>query len=175
MSLNDVLLPSSTGSVISLSGDNIFTHQALEREQFISNFDSKWYKCHLISATVKKYYNDPDNVIYASWNFHQLFDGLNTQAGVGVAVKFDHIGDCEEILIGDKFERRCKIFVVVQFIDRDVANFFGNILKDGTMRIDDYSYLSFLFAKDPDRMKYCLEQKFETVKHLFEDDENSLA
>jgi hypothetical protein len=170
MSLNDVSPTSPSASVVSISHDPSFALQALEEERIIRQFDSKWYKCHLISRTVGEYKNDLDNIIYASHTFHQLFDGLNTEKGIGVLVKFERFGDIEEVLVGNNiFEKRQKIFVVVQFRDRDIATDYGRILKLGSTKLDDYSYSSFVYARNGGRMRYFLEAKCESSLPFFQD------
>jgi hypothetical protein len=170
MSLNDVFPTSPSASVVSISHDRGNALQALEEERIVRQFDSKWYKCHLISQTVDEYKRDPDNIVYASHTFHQLFDGLNTMAGVGVLVKFEHFGEVEEVLVGDNtFENRQKIFVTVRFRDRDIATSYGTILKTGTTKIDDYSYLSCLYARDGERMKYFITEKYKSCLPYFQD------
>jgi len=161
MSLNNLLQISPSASVVTIGKSVGCALQALEEERIVRQFDSKWYKCHLISATNKKYEKDPDNIIYASHNFHQLLDGLNTSAGVGVALKFSGFGDDEAVLVEENtYETRRKVFVTILFRDRDIAALYGPILKTGTTKMDDYSYHSFLYARNGETMKYCLEQKY---------------
>jgi len=161
MSLNDVFPTSPSVSAISIGKEPRCSLQAIEEERIVRQFDSKWYKCHLISGTNKKFVNNHDNVIFASGTFHQLFDGLNTSAGVGVLLKFCDFGADEMVLIkADTHETRRKIIVEVIFRDRDIANSFGMILKSGSEKICDNSYRSFLYATNGDTMKHCLEQKY---------------
>jgi hypothetical protein len=165
MSLNDILQNPSVSAVT--IGNSAFNLQALEEERIVRQFDSKWYKCHFISATNKKYNKNPNNIMYASHSFHQLFDGLNTTQGVGVLVKFFTFGDEEDVLVSEStYEKRRKVIVTILFRDKDIATSYGPILKIGTKKIDDYSYLSFLYAKDGETMKYCLEQKYATDSWL---------
>ena len=166
MSLNDIL--SDSCSVISLSHDPSLTLQALEDVHVVTNLGSKWYKCHLISAKNKEYAKDPDNVIYASWGFHQQLDGLNTVNGIGVAVHFEKVLCEEEVALCDKYERRYKLEVVVEFRNSDLAYTFGHFLKDGTERLNETSFLSFLYARDAERMKLCLDAKYEETKRLWD-------
>lgn len=165
MSLNDIL--SHSYSVISISHDPSLALQALEGVHAVANIGSKWYKCHLISAKNKEYEKDPDNVIYASWGFHQHFDGLNTVNGIGVAVHFEKVLCEEEVALYGKYERRHKLEVVVEFRDADLAYTFEHLLKDGTKRLNETSFLSFLYARDAERMKLCLDAKYEETKRLW--------
>ena len=166
MSLNDML--SESTSVASNQGDASLSLQALENPTLIIALRSKWYKCHLISKQDKEYANNPDNVIYASWLFHQQLDGLNTVDGVGVAIKFSHLGDLEEVQLGNgRYEYRQKVNVIVEFRYSDVAMAFSGLLKDGTERISDNEYRSFVFARDGECMRYCLERKYQETMGLW--------
>lgn len=160
MSLNDILIASPSASVITLGRNLECQLQALEDEHFIAMFDSKWYKCHLVSAANKKYANDPDNCIYASWNFHQLFDGLNTETGIGVIVRYESHEPAMEVQVGEgKFERRYKVIVSVTFKATSSALLFSVMFKIGTEKIDEYTYKSFLYFRDANKAKEFLDHK----------------
>lgn len=166
MSLNDVL--SESTSVASNQDDPSLSVQALENPTTITAFRSKWYKCHLISKQVKEFAGDPDNFIFASWLFHQQFDGLNTDDDVGVAVKFDDFGDVEEVQLGNgRYERRQKVNVILEFRYADVAAAFSGLLKKGTERMSDTEYRSFIYAKNGATMKYCLDRKYQETVGLW--------
>ena len=161
MSLNDVLSTSISVSQVTIGNSIAYTLQAVEEENMVRQYDSKWYKCHLISAKDKKYEKNPDNIIYASHTFHQLLDGINTSEGVGVVIKFSELGDKGEVLVDDnKREVRQKVIVFIEFRDKDIATSFAPLLKNGSIRIDDYRYQSFLYARNGETMKYCLETKY---------------
>ena len=146
ISLNDIL--SDSNSVISISHDPSMALQALEGIHAVADMGSKWYKCHLISAKNKEYEKDPDNIIYASWVFHQHLDGLNTVNGTGVAIRFVKVLCEEEVALNDKYERRYKLEVDVEFRDPDLAYRFERLLKDGTKKLSETSFLSYLYARD---------------------------
>ena len=166
MSLNDVL--SETTSVVSNQGDPSLSLQALENPASISIFRSKWYKCHLISKQVQEYANNPDNVVYASWAFHQQIDGLNTIDGLGAAIRFDHLGDVEEVHMGNgRYEKRRKVIVIVEFRNSGVARAFGGLLKEGTEQISDTEYRSFIYARNGATMQHCLEEKYQETTEIW--------
>ena len=157
MSLNHIL---SDTSVISLTHDPALSLQAVEEVSRVAATGSKWYRCHLISATNKKYENDPDNVIYASWTFHQHFDGLNTVNGIGLAVRFEEIVGEEEVNVGDKYETRFRVNVVVQFREQLIASVFEALFKMGTQKLSELEFGTFLYAKNPEIMKNGLLSKY---------------
>ena len=177
MSLNDVL-SDGCSQISNICHDPAYALQSLESVTVVSKVNSKWYKCHLISRTDKELSNNKDNVIYESWTFHQLFDGLNTVDGVGVLVSFVRFADPleEEVMVADgKYEKRQKLIVRVTFKDRDIARVMGVYLKEGTVQRDDCSYESFLYARDAQVMRRCLNVKYEAGKDSFYDEPSSMA
>ena len=115
-----------------------------------------------ISREYAKYKDHPDNFVYARWNVHQLYDGLHTSVGVGVAIRFESILGLEEVEVSNgKFEHRSKVSVIVEFRTADLAATFERWVKDGTEKLDDCKYRSFLHVTDPDMLRICLDRKCE--------------
>jgi hypothetical protein len=174
MSLSDMLSDSS--SVVSNQHDPSVFLQALENPDVVmGQMQLKFYKCHLISATVPQYANNPDNMIFASWSFHQQFDGLKTLDGLpGVAVKFHSFEGMEQVLVNEgKFENRHKIIVIVEFRRADLAQTWAPWMKNGSQRISHVEYKSFLYARSWETMQHCLTQKYEATVAIWrsEDDD----
>jgi hypothetical protein len=166
MSLDDVIEADSNTQVSISSG--LFCHlQAIENERVLIAFGSKWYKCHLISKSEKsgkyaEYKGHVDNFIYGSWNFHQLLDGLNTSDGIGVVIRFESMLGREEVQAKNgRFEHRYKVSVIVEFRSADLAAVFQPRVTDGTERLDDCKFRSFLYVTDPAVLKICLDRKCE--------------
>jgi hypothetical protein len=165
MSLNDVM--SDSQSQMSVS-NSVSSHlQAIESDLFLSCLGSKWYKCHLISKSERreeyaKYKDHVDNFIYGSWPFHQLLDALDTQNGLGVAIRFDSVLGLEEVeLRNGKYERRHRVQVIVEFQTAKFSSMFQPWMKDGTEKLDDCKFRSFLYVTDPAVLKICLDRKCE--------------
>jgi hypothetical protein len=95
---------------------------------------------------------------------------LNTINGIGVAIQFQKVLCAEEVALNGKYERRYKLEVVVEFRDSDLACTYQYLLKDGTKRINETSFLSFLYARDAERMKYFLNTKYDETKKLWNED-----
>lgn len=173
ISMNDVLGTASL-SAVSVSTDPRLALQALESPSFLEAFGSKWYKCHLISQTNSQFRDDPDNVLYASWNFHQIFDGLNTIDGIGVAIKVETLDGSVDVVVAEgKYEKRSRLTVKIIFRTASLSNFFSGVFKDGTVRVNDLEFLSFLYARDADRMQIFLTHKYDRTMEVWrrEDDE----
>ena len=167
MSLNDIL--SDSNSVTSIFHDPLLALQAVEGIHAVLAFGSKWYRCHLISAKNKKYNKEEDNVIYASWPFHQQFDGLNSLDGIGIAICFKkNLGE-EEVLVNHvgQYESRHKLEVSVEFKSPDLAYTFERLLKEGTTREEDGSYTTFLYARNAKMMEFCLDAKYKETKQIW--------
>lgn len=161
MSLNDMF---SDASVVSLSHDPSHTLKALEDVDKVAVLGTKWYKCHLISAKNKQFEKNPDNLIYASWQFHQHLDGLNTLIGVGLAIRFEKVVAVEEVSVGDRYETRHRISVIVEFRNPTIASVFEPMFKFGTEKISDVEFRSYLYAVDPNVMIHCLQTKYVESK-----------
>jgi hypothetical protein len=174
MSLNNVLSDSAT--IVSLYGDVSRTLQALEDTKAIAILGVSWYRCHLIPDTSKDTLkNDPDNFIYASWTFHQHLDGLNTPSGIGIAIALDSeiAAVREEVLVNDNYEYRDRVSVLLYFEDINVANVFQTLLKQGTERLGDSCFRSFVHVRSASKFSKCVakklrdqKQKSEWVKNL---------
>ena len=166
LSLNDVF--SDTVSVVSMGGDTSRTLQALEDTTVVASFGSQWYKCHLIPAADKENLlrNDPDNFIYASWQFHQLLDGLNTPSGIGLAISLDLDSQptIEEVAVNDLYAERYKVFVILHFESAQVANVFQAMLKFGTVKIDDTHFKSFIHVRSFANFSKCIAEKLRDQK-----------
>jgi hypothetical protein len=138
--------------------------KTLENESRLARIGSSWYKCHLISKRDEneKLRNDVDNFLYESWDFHQILDGLNRKTGIGVGIRFNGvIGEERVETKPNAFEVRHKISVIVEFRDEELASWFEKYLKDGTKRLDNCKFESFLYAVSVENMKYCLDKKYE--------------
>lgn len=167
ISLNDVLGTASL-SEVSVSANPEMCLQAVENPDYPRSIGSKWYKCHLISQTNLQYKNDPDNILYASWPFHQIFDRMNIICGVGAAIQFESFAGVEDVEVAlGRFERRTKLMVRVIFRTADHAHDFGWKLKNGTERINDLEYRSFLYARDGEKMRFCIDVKYEETARIW--------
>jgi hypothetical protein len=166
MSLNDVL--SDSASIVSMRGDTSRTLQALEdTKTVVANFGSQWYRCHLIpECATDRLKNDPDNFIYASWPFYQHLDGLHTTSGIGLAISLDPDSQPtrEEVAVNDSYEERYRVVVIIHFEAVEVANIFQEMLKVGTVRIDDTHFKSFIHVRSVANFSKCIAKKLRDQK-----------
>jgi len=163
ISLNDVMSNETTITVYTNSETLLKT---FESEEVVAAFSTKWYKCHLIPNNSTMYKNDPnrnhcDNFIWASWNFHQIFDALHTVSkGLGVVLRYVKSNpNVEEVLVApNQHENRYRVTISLEFQSAKVASSFAYYFKDGT------KYQSFIFVKDVQVIQDCLRKKFQFEK-----------
>ena len=89
-----------------------------------------FYRLHIASkASFPKYKNDPDNFIYASHLFHQLFDGLNLPEGKPrIRISFDRKDDRGLPAV----EGMTCVWVDVLCINKDTSRLVISRLKEGS-------------------------------------------
>jgi GTP cyclohydrolase I len=112
--------------------------------------------------------NDPnrnhhDNFLWSSWNFRQLFDDLHTaERGVGIVLRFVGSNPTAEkvLLTPNRYESRYRVTISVEFQSALVATSFAAFFKNGTERVTDTMFRSFIFVKDVDVFQDCLRKKF---------------
>ena len=112
----------------------------------------------------KQFEKNPDNLIYASWQFQQHLDGLNTLIGVGLAIRFEKVVAVDEVSVDDRYETRHRISVIVEFRNPTIASVFEPMFKFGTEKISDVEFRSYLYAVDPNVMIHCLQTKYVESK-----------
>ena len=123
------------------------------------------YKCHLRSKRLRDEYTEhPDNMIYCSWTFHQYLDGLNTRD----LETYEH--DLPLIAIryvstevGDIVPGRRKVIVAIE-CRVDVADHVLLLLREGSHRNGPNELVSFIFVRDVEVFKSCLEWKYADTK-----------
>lgn len=127
------------------------------------------YRCHLASkARHPKFTSDKDNIVYASWDFHNHLDGLHNHSHCPeIGLRFlEDLGEVD-VPVNDIIHRRHKISVYVVFRKICIADAVALRLKDGTEKVEGSNglqYLSFLYVLDPKKAKQFLDVNYdETV------------
>lgn len=122
------------------------------------------YKCHIASKSgYPKYAKDVDNnIIYATQDFHNYFDGMQTVSGdAELALQYDGY-EAEVSVPVDAFgmhENRFKVFVKIIFRDKDVADYMKVRLRDYT-ETGPLELRSYLFVKDWEIAQAVLDIKY---------------
>ena len=171
--------PSSVPSITSLSVASMTSSfaqlQSVERpEEFIAT-KTKPYRCHLISKSTiekskdldKSLADDDNNLLAASWLFHQYLDGSNVEdecTGLSLP-QIAESRDFKEEIVGDPPFKRKQVELSVQCRDDDIAKVIGQRLKNGSESKSKKEWKIFVHVTDPQLFCDCLEWKYEdTVK-----------
>lgn len=131
----------------------------------------KLYRCHIASKKDHpKYARDMDNnIIYASQDFHNYFDGMQTDSGEPeIALQYVGTdGECEVLVDRDgTHEKRFKVFVRVIFREEAIAEFMRGRFRDYTEEspLSPLVFRSYLFMKDLKIAQEVLDIKYnETI------------
>ena len=104
----------------------------------------------LVSSNIdekKQYAKDPDDAIFGSWIFHQYFDALNLETLCPeLAVTFESIADePERFRFFDEEKSKSNVNVSIIFRDEDVARVMSNYFKNGTVKVSDLNFTSYLY------------------------------
>lgn len=122
------------------------------------------YKCHIASKSdYPKYAKDMDNnIIYASQDFHNYFDGMQTESGdPELAVQYIGNGGVFSMLVDrdGTHDNRCKVLVRIIFRDEEIAEFMKLRLRDYSEE-KPLSLNSYFFVKDVEIAKDVLTIKY---------------
>jgi hypothetical protein len=119
------------------------------------------YKCHLYDkAKNKTYQSNENNMIAASWPFHQMLDGLNTEEKIPLLrVRFKSVSPHKQ---ADN-DNRYAVTSAIEFKDVDMANNYQS--PEGAKRLDDKSWEVTVSVKDKEIFKTCVDWKYgDTTK-----------
>lgn len=125
----------------------------------------KHYKCHLKDKSkFKKLQNDENNMVAASWTFHQLMDGLNTDEGIPlVALSVKSISDCRLASRNDRFSATLNL----EFFYKDsAATFAGN---EGAVKVDEQNWVTTVFVRDKAKFQECVAWKYNDTKKSWDE------
>lgn len=166
--------PSSVDSTVSLSG-----HFAqLQSIEDLSTFDfCKPYGCHIKPRRFKALENNENNKLAASWTpFHQCYDGLRTEdTKTGhqnlplLAIKPLEDSEIKEEMIGNPPIKRRRVEVEVEYRSTEIAERIH--LKEGSTKISDLKWKTFVHVEDSKTLCECLKWKYDdTLKKWGEAD-----
>jgi len=170
---------SSSCSTISgtISGDDpLAQFQCIERpQQFVVTTP---YRCHLKPRSkFKDLEGNLNNQFAMSWQFHQFFDGMKTKDDITgkpnlplFAIKCE--ADSFKEFVGDPPTKRSRIELDVVFRSKISAEVCSLGLKNGSTRISDTHWKTFVHVTDPKTFCNCLQWKYEeTTRKWNEADE----
>ena len=139
------------------SDDPLLMYQAVD----VCVGSTKHYKCHLKDkATFKNLQNKDDNVVAASWPFHQMLDGLNVVGGIPT-VKLSVANEAEHPSAAHA--GRFRVNLRLEFLTLlDANSFVGR--PNLSQRIDDLTWQVTVFVKDKKTFRECVEWKGENTQ-----------
>jgi hypothetical protein len=152
---------SSTCSVVSLDAP-LVQFQSFEDRDTLRGY--RPYVCHVKpKAKFEALKNKEYNTIAASWHFHQMFDGLNTEDlktgehDLPLLAVRPLKTEIKEEMVGEPARKRTRVGVELEFRDPEYGN---NItLKPGSTKISDTKWKTFVHVKDEKIFCECLEWK----------------
>jgi len=143
-----------------VSDSPLFLFQSIEKLSYFCSFGA--YKCHLKSRKMfPELARNESNMMAGSWTpFHQALDGLLTPDGVpALVIEFDEIV-CEEVVgVAAAAQRRFRVNLVVEFRTEDVENEMKHRFKEGTERLGDLRWRTFVHVQDAETFRECVEWK----------------
>lgn len=141
---------------------------------------SNWYECHVLPKSMGGS-KSSNNLLAASWAFHQLFDGLVLDVDLppGVPGLVAEFVDADGTSVDASDGTRYKVSIRLRFLD-DVHNLelkdnLLNRLKDGSEINDDGSVDTFVHVLDILRFKTNLRVKQMVTEGLWEEFKRDVA
>ena len=128
------------------------------------------YKCHLKDkAKFSSLHRNENNMVAASWLFHQQMDGLNSTEGVPVvALSVASVGQERSA----QHENRVAVTLKLEFSSKYLADVFqGN---ETARRESDTTWQTVVFVTDPKLFGECIAWKYEDTKRRWADHERFL-
>jgi hypothetical protein len=136
-------------------------------------------ECHLKSQT--KYPSDANkdgNIIYLSRNLHEHFDGINTEDKNIPSFLIRYVSHEESrvpLSIDGQSFSKCKVLVNVCFRPMEKFLILANLLKDGSTRIDNFTYQTFLYFDDGKEAERFLKFKSNRIQKVWDNFNGNVA
>jgi hypothetical protein len=124
----------------------------------------KHYKCHLKDKTkFKQLQTNENNMVAASWLFHQQLDGLNVTEGIPlVALSWESASPSRLASHGGRYQ----VALLVEFFYPELAAAFAH--TDQAAKIDDKSWRIIVHVQDKNLFKECIDWKSADTQSQWE-------
>ena len=123
------------------------------------------YKCHLVDkAKSKTYQADENNLVAASWDFHQQLDGLNVTEGIPL-VSISVTSSSYHRLA--RHDDRYSVTLALEFFYAELAAAFNAV--EGSRKLNDTTWETTVYVRDKETFTKCVEWKFENTKKIWKD------
>jgi len=124
------------------------------------------YKCHLKDkAKFKGLQSNENNMLAATWTFHQQLDGLNVQEGIPlVAISVKNASSHRVASQDDRF----RVTLSIEFFYPDLAASFAAV--DGARKgEDDRTWETVVYVRDRNLFGECVDWKFRETNKQWQD------
>ena len=180
-------MPSTSSDAI-VSGvsmsDSLVQYQCIEKPQEFNATCTRPYCCRLKpKMTFRDICDDPNNQLAASWLFRQYLHGLHTEDITGkkdvpqlaMNVSFSDGNYCsDESMVCELPTKRTKVTLILEFRSSEVASFMGQRLKDGSRKLSDTQWETFIFVTDSKVFHECLLWKYADTNRKWNEADNML-
>lgn len=133
-------------------------YQSVDRRQLGLNH----YKCHLHDkAKNKAYQNNENNMIAASWAFHQMLDGLNTEEKIPLLrVSFASSSPRRRADMDNRYE----VLLGIEFKDEVFSQNYSSQSQEGARRVDIKNWEVTVYVQDKEVFEKCVKWKDADTK-----------
>eukprot|EP00980_Cylindrotheca_fusiformis_P024613 scaffold12169_cov132-Cylindrotheca_fusiformis.AAC.1 len=123
------------------------------------------YKCHLKDkAKFKSLQNDENNMVAASWQFHQMMDGLNTTEGIPlVALSVKAASEQRNAA----YDNRYAVTLLLEFYYEHLTAVF--VAKESARRVNSSSWETVVYVCDKTEFEKCIVWKFNDTQKKWEE------
>ena len=125
----------------------------------------KHYKCHLKDkAKFKQLQMNENNMVAASWLFHQQLDGLNVEEGIPLVALSWKAASNDRLV---SHNRRYQVTLLVEFFYQELAAAFAS--TGLARKIDETSWEISVYVEDKHMFKECIDWKSTNTKKQWND------
>jgi hypothetical protein len=135
------------------TGTPLFQYQSIDK--LIPHL--KHYKCHLKDkAKFKQLQNDENNIVAASWPFHQQLDGLNVEEGMPLlAMSVKEASSCRSATHANRYP----VTLSIRFFFPELAASFA--AQEFARKGNDDTWETIVYVQDKSTFSECVEWKFQ--------------
>lgn len=139
--------------------------QSIQRQAFVSGGEAE--KCHIVpkcqlETPAEK--SNPNNMLALSPDFHKLFDGkTNVVPKMRISVVDEEVTQSGPI-------GRVGVALKVEFTEDWVGQTYGVFLKDGSTKISDTEFRTWVYVEDPEDFANNIRIKYDETTARWESD-----
>jgi hypothetical protein len=133
------------------------------------NREIRAYKCHIASVkSHEQYAKHADNIVFASWLFHQYFDGLMTEDNIPLLiVRPEQTYEDTEFHVKRRRVSRQMVQVVIDFTTPEGLLEILPTLHAGSEKLSPTQLRTHLYARDGKQMCEFLKLKYHETAALW--------